>query len=193
MLDARAGESASGICGYDFAESGNDNPCHISRNIKSGVHFGDSGGPSRFFYCAKASRGEREAGLDKQSLRAPQVDSGSICGGCPAAAKIRNNHPTVKSIDLNRWLAALLLPPASVPQRRILVPFAGSGSEMIGALLAGWDEITGIEREADYCRIADARLAHWAKKIPTRVSGESEISGAKEMHAIVPAQPSLFG
>ena len=60
------------------------------------------------------------------------------------------------------YIARLLLPPPGPQPRRLLVPFSGSGSEMIGALLAGWDEVVGIELEADYRRIAEARLRHWA-------------------------------
>ena len=48
--------------------------------------------------------------------------------------------------------------------RRLLVPFSGSGSEMIGALLAGWDEVVGIERETEYCEIAEARLRFWEQQ-----------------------------
>ena len=55
-----------------------------------------------------------------------------------------------------QYLARLIMPP--VPGK-ILVPFAGSGSEMIGALLAGWTDVTGIEREAEYVEIARARVA----------------------------------
>lgn len=73
----------------------------------------------------------------------------------------RNNHPCVKPISLARWLATLLLPPAEYAPRRILVPFAGSGSEMIGAGLAGWEDIVGIEQDADNCEIARARLTYW--------------------------------
>lgn len=99
----------------------------------------------RYFYCAKASQKERDAG----------------CEG-------RNVHPTVKPLDLCRYLATLILPPADRPQgpRRLLVPFSGSGSEMIGALMAGWDDVTGIEREAEYVEIAKARLSHHSGKPP---------------------------
>jgi site-specific DNA-methyltransferase (adenine-specific) len=97
------------------------------------MHHGDTGGASRFYYCAKASKRERGEG---------------------------NAHPTVKPIDLMRYLARLIMPPRPV---RILVPFAGSGSEMIGCMLAGWPEVIGIEREAEYVQIARARLAHHAK------------------------------
>ena len=77
---------------------------------------------------------------------------------------VRNPHPTVKPIDLTRWLATLLLPPAEYAPRRILIPFAGSGSECIGAHLAGWEEIIGIEMEKEYVEIAEARLKHWCNK-----------------------------
>lgn len=70
----------------------------------------------------------------------------------------------VKPIDLTRWLATLLLPPEEYAPRRILVPFSGSGSEMIGASLAGWEEIVGIEMEEEYVEIAEARLKHWENK-----------------------------
>ena len=76
-------------------------------------------------------------------------------------AQTRNPHPTVKPLALCRWLATLLLPPAEYAPRRILVPFAGTASEMIGAHQAGWEDVTGIEREAEYVEIAEARWAHW--------------------------------
>lgn len=120
----------------------------------------DTGTAARFFlnvdwaleesdpvlYCPKAGRKERDAGLADIS---------------PGNNKVRNPHPTVKPIKLTRWLATLLLPPEEYAPRRILVPFAGSGSEMIGAVMAGWDEVIGIEMDPEYCRIAEARLKHW--------------------------------
>jgi site-specific DNA-methyltransferase (adenine-specific) len=92
----------------------------------------DSGGASRFFYCAKASRSERGEG---------------------------NTHPCVKPIKLCEYLAKLLLPPKRDDARRLLVPFSGSGSEMIGALRAGWDEVVGIESNPEYVAIAERRIA----------------------------------
>lgn len=76
-----------------------------------------------------------------------------------------NSHPTVKPLALCKYLATLILPPERDTPRRLLVPFAGSGSEMIGAMLAGWDEVVGIEKEAEYIEIATARLAWWQKQI----------------------------
>jgi DNA modification methylase len=101
----------------------------------------DTGGSAaRFFYTAKAAAWERIAGLSA-----------------------RSTHPTHKPIRLAEYLARLILPPEGDEPRRLLVPFAGSGSEMIGALLAGWDDVTGIEREAEYVAIARARVAWWAQ------------------------------
>ncbi len=105
--------------------------------------YGDAGGPSRFFYCAKAGKRERNEGL-------------------PSGQK--NGHPCVKPVALTEYLARLILPPKRDEPRRLLVPYSGSGSEMIGAMLAGWDSVLGIEREKEYVDIARRRLAYWKKK-----------------------------
>lgn len=76
----------------------------------------------------------------------------------------RNTHPTIKPLSLCRYLATLLLPPAAYGPRRLLIPFAGAGSEVIGADLAGWEDVTGIELEADHVAIANARRAYWQQR-----------------------------
>lgn len=95
---------------------------------------------TRYFYQAKASAAERTAGTTNG-----------------------NNHPCVKSLDLNRYLATLILPPERDTPRRCLVPFSGSGSEVIGALLAGFEEVVGIEKEREYVQIAEERIKHWTE------------------------------
>ena len=110
-----------------------------------GCPVGKLGDVSRFFFTAKSSRRERNAGCE------------AIEGG--------NVHPTLKPLALCKYLATLILPPPRDTPRRILCPFSGSASEMIGALLAGWDEVVGIEKEAEYVTIAQARLAWWQKAI----------------------------
>lgn len=146
------------------------------------------GGPSRFFPCfdyalerleslelpfkytAKASRSERNMGLVNPGPRRKRnVTTGGKAGAAPERPGA-NNHPTVKPLALTRWLATLLLPPPEYAPRRILVPFAGSGSEMIGAELAGWEEIVGVELEAEYAEIARARLAHWLAVQPVQIA-----------------------
>ena len=71
----------------------------------------------------------------------------------------------MKPLDLTRYLATLLLPPDLYAPRRIFIPFAGVGSEMIGACLAGWDEVTGVEFDTEngYIDMAKKRLEHWVK------------------------------
>lgn len=67
-------------------------------------------------------------------------------------------HPTQKPTALTEWLARLLL----VPEGRLLVPYAGVGSEMIGAIHAGWREVVGIEQDGAYVATAERRLARGA-------------------------------
>jgi DNA modification methylase len=70
----------------------------------------------------------------------------------------KNPHPTLKPVSLCEYLARLVLPPERETPRKIVVPFAGTGSEMAGALRAGWDEVVGIEYEEEYCGIAEKRI-----------------------------------
>lgn len=86
-----------------------------------------SGGPSRFFYCSKASRKERRG----------------------------SEHPTVKPLDLMRWLVRLVTPPGGV----VLDPFAGSGTTGEAARAEGFDVIL-IERDGDYLGDIRTRLAN---------------------------------
>lgn len=120
------------------------------------LNFGDTGTAARFFYTAKAASWEREAGLD---------------GRC--------THPTVKSIQLNEYMARLILPPPLDEPRRILIPFAGVASEMIGAHLAGWDEITGIEKTPEYIPQGRARLAWW-QRYSSYEKAQAEYKSQKE-------------
>ena len=121
----------------------------------------DAADPVR--YVAKPSVAEREAGLEGwpsttvDDGRATPIDNAYQRG----ETERRNTHPTQKPIDLCRYLATLLLPPPEYGPRRLLVPFAGSGTEMIGAGLAGWEYAQGIEITPEYVEIGKARLAWW--------------------------------
>jgi site-specific DNA-methyltransferase (adenine-specific) len=106
---------------------------------------------SRLFYCAKASRAEREAGCESLPLRHVELYGGR------GARQVRNLHPTVKPVTLMRWLVRLASPHGGV----VLDPFSGSGTSGVAALLEG-RRFMGIERERDYIPVARARLAHWA-------------------------------
>jgi site-specific DNA-methyltransferase (adenine-specific) len=131
---------------------------------------GDSGSAARFFYCAKASKKDRNEGLDqfeeKQTLgggglTAELKDDGSYetasAGGKFGSVKAKqtNHHPTVKPTDLMRYLCRLVTPPNGT----VLDPFLGSGSTGKAATLEGFNFI-GIEQSAEYAEIANARINH---------------------------------
>lgn len=106
----------------------------------------DSGSASRFFYAAKASRKERNAGLEAPG----------------------NIHPTVKPVALMRYLCRLVCPPDGV----VLDPFAGTGSTGIAALMEGFDFL-GIELNGDYAEMARKRIEHAAAEME-REEGEDD-------------------
>jgi site-specific DNA-methyltransferase (adenine-specific) len=123
---------------------------------------GDSGSAARFFYCAKASKADRDAGCEKlqersagecvdrvegsAGMESPRAGAGRTSGS-------RNHHPTVKPTDLMRYLCRLVTPPSGT----VLDPFMGSGSTGKAAMLEGF-AFVGIEREAEYVEIAKARI-----------------------------------
>jgi DNA modification methylase len=112
----------------------------------------------RFFYAAKAARRERDAGceeLPKQVVQTFKIGAHNerMCAENPVA----NLHPTVKPIDLMRWLVRLLTPKGGI----VLDPFTGSGSTGAGCVLEGV-RFHGIEREPQYVPIAVARISYWA-------------------------------
>ena len=108
----------------------------------------------------KAGKHERNAGLDGFPIDRPDKRTGKGLGMWDekGIAAQKNHHPCVKPIRLTEWLARLILPPERPEPRKILVPYCGSGSEMIGAMLAGWDEVWGIERQTQYVEIAKKRI-----------------------------------
>lgn len=151
-----------------------------SRTGESGIYgdydrtswesYSDDGGPSRFFshidsgmyYTSKASRKERDHGLDDL----PEYEPGSFAqdewsrqnmGGSPDATRkpIRNTHKTVKPLDLMRWLVRLGTPPNGV----VLDPFLGSGTTAMACYLEGF-RCVGIEQSEEYIEIAKRRVEH---------------------------------
>ena len=129
-----------------------------------------------FLYCKKVSPKERDAGLDELPNKRYGVSGGSQGAiargegygnkdsvGYDRVRNVKNCHPTLKPIQLAKHLATLLLPPASYAPRRLFVPFSGVASEMIGGLLAGWDEVVGVEFDTEngYIEIAEKRLQYY--------------------------------
>jgi site-specific DNA-methyltransferase (adenine-specific) len=109
----------------------------------------------RFFYSAKASRCERDAGCE--NLPAGPLERFQYAQG-PNPRPVRNPHPTVKPIALMRWLVSLITPIDGL----VLDPFCGSGSTGAAAALEH-RRFLGIEAEAQYIPVAHARLSHWAR------------------------------
>jgi DNA modification methylase len=109
-----------------------------SAGVRTGLGYHGANGASRFFYVAKASARERSAGLPLGE---------------------RNTHPTVKPIELMRWLCRLVTPPGGV----VLDPFMGSGTTGCAAALEGFRFI-GIEQDEESVRTAIARIEHWRRR-----------------------------
>lgn len=136
------GMSTKGFMSSNWRDSGHIEP--------------DSGGASRFFYCAKASPSEKNEGcedlLDKIGGRMCSTISGDTRTGHRTIQK--NNHPTVKPLKLMEYLIKLVMPPKD---GILLDPFAGSGTTILAAQNLGY-KVIGIEKSAEYCEIANARL-----------------------------------
>jgi site-specific DNA-methyltransferase (adenine-specific) len=163
QLDAQSGERKAGGNLNGNEPSRRNRIYNEDKTRHEWESYADSGGASRFFYTAKAAAWEREAGLE--AFDQTTVNDGRetpIDNAYQRGKTVRRNpHPTVKPITLIEYLAKLILPPEAHRPRRILIPFAGVGSEMIGAHFAGWDEVVGIEREDEYIPVAEARLKWW--------------------------------
>ena len=111
---------------YEGKESGSNELGRFPANV---MHDGLEQEWARFFYCPKVSKDERNRGLNK------------------------NNHPTVKPIELMKYLCRLVTPKGGI----VLDPFMGSGSTGMAAKDEGFDFV-GIEREEEYFGIAEARI-----------------------------------
>lgn len=156
-VDAYEGESNTGLL------RGVSNP--------SNQHC-DSGSASRFFYCAKTSKSDRDEGLETfEDKKAPQRDDGQPYGMNTNKTRPdgsirkevrpkKNNHPTVKPTKLMRYLVRLVTPKGGT----VLDPFMGSGSTGKACVFEHFDFI-GIELEKEYLEIAEARI-HFHVKYP---------------------------
>ena len=120
---------------------------------------GDSGGASRFFYVAKASRKEREEGLEHLPTKTlNRVNSGGLEHEPRfAPVQVKNNHATVKPIKLMQYLVRLVTPKGGT----VLDPFGGSGTTGIAAVKENFGYVL-IELDKDFCEIAEARIKHFA-------------------------------
>ena len=131
-------------------------------NVPCGPQYGDSGSAARFFYSPKASKADRERGLEDASV----VDAATMVDREPDSAGMnnpragagrtsgsKNPHPTVKPIALMRYLIRLVTPPNGV----VLDPFMGSGTTGIAAFDEGMQFI-GVEQDATYFALSERRI-----------------------------------
>ena len=164
MLDGMTGTLTSGVGAVKRATGagwkGNALGSESRPAGTPNVEYGDSGGASRFFYCAKASRSERNRGCE--GMEGVLCQSG-CAGDMPTDDQGRdrdrfkstqqNHHPTVKPVALMRWLVRLV----AYPGDTVLDPFLGSGTTGVACVEEG-REFIGIEREAEYIEIARRRI-----------------------------------
>lgn len=142
MLDSQSGISNAGFAGKGSGGFNKTGEGIYGKGKGSDAEgsplvggYGDTGGASRFFYCPKASKAEKSAGLEGP-----------------------NTHPTIKPLDLMEYLIKLVTPKGGT----VLDPFMGSGSTGCASVRQGFDFI-GIELEEESFEIAEQRIKHWEK------------------------------
>jgi site-specific DNA-methyltransferase (adenine-specific) len=131
---------------------------NYAREIPARIEMADFGSAARFFYCAKASKRDRDEGCEgiPQTLSIngnKWTDHDYRENGKPTPRT--NYHPTVKPTDLMRYLCRLVTPANGT----VLDPFMGSGSTGKAAILEGFQFI-GIDMTPEYVDIARARIEH---------------------------------
>jgi DNA modification methylase len=158
LLDEQSGESTSRI-GKPRGTTKTGLFANSEFN-KVGTEHNDSGGASRFFYVAKASKRDRNEGLEElDAVRHSDREMADGVGGDNPRNRTneakQNFHPTVKPTSLMRYLIKLVTPPNGT----VLDPFTGSGSTGKAAILEGFNFV-GIELTEDYLPIIKGRLEH---------------------------------
>ena len=177
----KEGVGQNGIYGQYSGEVRDENP-----------GLGDTGGASRFFYCPKTSKKDRNEGLenfegkqigtynahssDLENYGGSSLGAASMSGNNKMPQPKQNFHPTVKPTDLMLYLIRLVTPKGGTT----LDPFMGSGSTGKAAVRGGFDFI-GIEREKEYMEIAEARIQYeidnpYNEETKTRINVKKEVN-----------------
>jgi site-specific DNA-methyltransferase (adenine-specific) len=158
--------NANGTVEYTVTDQGRW-PANVIHDGSDEVLAGFPNEAGRFFYCAKASKSERDAGLDIEQFPLRNYTEGNKMGGSadtmltssgnPRDCRKQNFHPTVKPLALMRYLIKLVTPTNGT----VLDPFLGSGTTAVAATLEGFNWI-GCEMTEDYWPIIEARI-EWAQ------------------------------
>lgn len=160
------------IEGGQSVDWGFDNDAKYGYKVRMGGGYNDSGSAARYFYCAKASKKDRDEGLDLVGFEETRVTYGSIHTN-PETARMygarsalrRNIHPTVKPCELMQYLVRLVSPKGAT----ILDPFMGSGSTGKAVMFENRErnanyKFIGIDLEEKYCQVANARIDYALNK-----------------------------
>ena len=196
ILDEQTGQLKSGDMPGKHKGWGKNGIYGSADNELEQTYYGDKGGASRFFYCPKTSKKDRNEGLDdfedkyyaagnqaKAELKRGNVEFNANKGkgkderhNHNQVGVSKNNHPTVKPTDLMLYLIRLVTPTGGTT----LDPFMGSGSTGKAAVRGGFDFI-GIEREKEYMEIAEARI-QYEKDNPYNEETKTRINVKKEVN-----------
>lgn len=171
MLDEQSGELKSGKDNVRTKEGFFVEHGKLGKAGDIQVSYGDEGGASRFFYCAKASTTERNLGLELMKDKMYGQSGGAQIAlkkgeseykqdhiGLNRIKRVKNDHPTVKPIALFQYLIKLVTREGQV----VFDPFVGSGTTAIAALLSE-RKCIAIDNESSYLQIAKARIEYWSK------------------------------
>jgi site-specific DNA-methyltransferase (adenine-specific) len=171
LLDEQSGTLKSGAMNSTTKGHDPDNfNVYGTQYVRQVYAKGDSGGASRFFYVAKASKRDRNEGLDELPKKTNSDWPQSLDGNDSRGAEPRQNfHPTVKPTTLMEYLIKLVTPPNGT----VLDPFTGSGSTGKAAILQGFDFI-GIEMTEEYLPIIEGRLKHAEAIVAERIKETSD-------------------
>lgn len=187
-LDLRCGNAGARapVTGDEASMASTGLVTNARKRVK-GKFPGDKGGPSRFIYCVKPTKAEREFGCEElplqsagdvtdreegsAGLNSPRAGAGRLSGS-------RNFHPTLKPVNLMRYLCRLIVPPGGI----VADPFMGSGTTGIAALREGLSFI-GVEKEVPYLAIATARVSAAEREIHEQRKAEDRHPGGEETDA----------
>jgi site-specific DNA-methyltransferase (adenine-specific) len=179
LLDEQSGDRPGGTFPAKRGQSVNTSFASGQETVGGQRSMGDSGGASRFFYVAKASKRDRNEGLEeleekpstKQFMSGVEDEGNNVDGSTRAFANpvAKNFHPTVKPTSLMEYLIKLVTPPNGT----VLDPFTGSGSTGKAAILQGFDFI-GIEMTEEYLPIIEGRLKHAEAIVAERIKETSD-------------------
>jgi len=162
LLDEQSGKNCGAFAPVKKAKRANNVYGEYETFGDNGKTFrGDSGGASRFFYCAKASKAERNRGCEGLEIREAKTTQGlnspnmrAERGRNPKETNRQNHHPTVKPLSLMKYLCTLTKTPTG---GIVLDPFCGSGTTLMACKELKRDYI-GIDNNPEYCEIARKRV-----------------------------------